>query len=185
MGHDRVDNGTAAPGVVQQPALGESRGRIHAWPLADADDPFGHLTARRVDERIGDVRPAGPARVVCHERTRDWSASSTNALATGPPRSPREALCRSVSAGWKHSGSQTGCARSLPVVKRSVWASDRSVVEASDSPRLVSRSATPTRTARLHSPSRSRSRPGRSCCSSRLASLQRRRRSRYSRGWCR
>jgi hypothetical protein len=123
------------------------------------------------------ARPTSPALLGYHERTRDWSASNTSALATGPPHSPREALCRSVSAGWKHSGSQTGCARSLPVVKRSVWASDRSVVEASDSPRLMSRSATRTRTARLHSPSRSRSRPGRSCCSSRLASLQRRRRS--------
>jgi hypothetical protein len=34
----------------------------------------------------------------------------------------------------KHSGGQTGPTRSLPVVKRSVWASDRSLVEASDSP---------------------------------------------------
>jgi hypothetical protein len=67
----------------------------------------------------------------------------------------------------------------------SVWASDSSGVEASDSPAWWSRSANSTRTARLHSPSRSRSRPGRSCCSSRLASLQRRRRSPYSRGWCR
>jgi hypothetical protein len=146
---------------------------------ADRETPAIALATR---EPSAGARPGG---VRCHERTRDGSAGSTNALATGPPRSPREASCRSVSAGWKHSGSQTGCACSLPVVKRSYWASHRPVVGAFDSPRLVSRSATPTRTARLHSPSRSRSRPGRSCCSSRLASLQRRRRSRYSRGWCR
>jgi hypothetical protein len=53
----------------------------------------------RASQSLSSADRCPSGRVLCHERTRDWSASSTNALAMGPPRSPREALYRSVSAG--------------------------------------------------------------------------------------
>jgi hypothetical protein len=42
----------AAVGIIQQRDFGESRGRIHARPLVDADDPLRCPTAAEVTSAL-------------------------------------------------------------------------------------------------------------------------------------